>query len=176
MGSKIRKTVALINANVEDAEGFRQELNNGSDRACALVGAAYIDVRLSNLIRKFLVDDAKIVDELFENQGPLSTFSGKIKLAYCMGLISRDNLNNFHIIRDIRNGFAHSIHGLTFDTEAIATECDKLTLAKHKNDKSFDLSKPRKIYTWTVIFAMLRLSYLIHEYPFNKCEVLEMDG
>jgi hypothetical protein len=62
----------------EELDGVIQEIENSSDRAAAIVGAATLDALLEHVIRWFLIEDERGVNELFDNE-PLDTFSAKIK-------------------------------------------------------------------------------------------------
>jgi len=107
------------------------EIARESDRAAAVLSAASLDLLLHRLLRDFLVDDPKECDELLgdEDTGgnkPLSTFSSKIRAAYCMGLIGHIERHDLDLIRRIRNDFAHHLHGLTFSSEHVNTRCLQL--------------------------------------------------
>lgn len=101
-------------------------LHEESDRGTVLVGAAAMDEGLTRLLRSFFVDSKKIVDQLFEHQGSLGTFSGKIDLAFCCGLIGVQSQRDLHLIRKIRNDFAHSLSAASFDDESISARCNEL--------------------------------------------------
>lgn len=53
-------------------------------------------------------------NEVFDNNGSLGTFSAKIGLAYCMGLISENEHRLLQTIRKIRNSFAHGTCTVAF--------------------------------------------------------------
>lgn len=105
--------------------GFGEELRSGSDRTAAILGGVFLDEHLRLLLVAFLVDDP-LVNELFEVERPLSSFSARIKMAYALGLISKRAYDDLEQIRWIRNAFAHTMHGISFDTEAILAACSKL--------------------------------------------------
>jgi mannitol operon repressor len=65
---------------------------------------------------------------------PLSSFSSRIKAAYCLGLISHSMYYDLETIRKIRNKFAHKMHGYTFDEPEIVSWCKSLKLAKMLTD------------------------------------------
>jgi hypothetical protein len=52
--------------------------------------------------------------------GPISTFSARSDLAYCLGLIPVGLRQNLKTIGDIRNSFAHDYLSLTLDADGIA--------------------------------------------------------
>jgi len=123
----------------EEVIEFRKLLGNESDRGCALAAAAYLDEQLEALFRGYLVDDKARVNNLMESNGPLGTFSGRIDLAYLLGLIPKKAANDLHLIRKIRNEFAHISGSLTFDSPAIASRCKEL-----KHDLYYEALTPRK--------------------------------
>src|SRR5258706_9473845 len=51
---------------------------------------------------------------IFDGQGPLATFYAKIDIGYALGLYELDQRFDFHIVRSIRNDFAHRLETLTF--------------------------------------------------------------
>jgi DNA-binding MltR family transcriptional regulator len=121
-----------------DWKGFYEEIQNESARGAVIITGAFLDAQLRNLISKSFIDDPKIVDELLgadnKPDRPLSSFSSKIKAAYCMGLISKSMYSDLEAIRKIRNRFAHKMHGYTFDEPEIVNWCKSLKLAKMITD------------------------------------------
>lgn len=115
---------------------FRELLISESDRGCALMAAAFIDDSLALLLRRNLVSDQKVLTDLFSHNGPLGTFSGKINLAYSMGLISKNVKRELHVLRRIRNDFAHTAAQIGFSEAAISTRCHSLELHGRKADAS----------------------------------------
>jgi DNA-binding MltR family transcriptional regulator len=98
------------------------------DRFLAIIYTVDIEKRLNQLIECFLIDDRKKVKELLEEEKFLGNFGGKIQLAYCLGLISKEEFHNLNLIRKIRNKFAHEPSGLTFRNEQITNLCKNLQL------------------------------------------------
>lgn len=99
---------------LEDIKGFLEEFQGESDRAAAVLGAAYLDECLRQLIAAFLIDDSTRVDDLLER--PLGNFASRISASYCMGLISEDEY--------------HDLHGLSFSTAWVIEQCSALQLPK----------------------------------------------
>ncbi|BCK33297.1 hypothetical protein VCSRO96_3117 [Vibrio cholerae] len=66
---------------------FRKTLNSETDRGCALMAAAYIDEKLGELLKAYLVDDPKIIERMFDFNGPFGTFSSRIDSTYSLGLL-----------------------------------------------------------------------------------------
>lgn len=106
----------------EQWTSFFQELQKESDRAAAILAAAYVDsligAKLSTLFDK---GNSKTRRKLFEDaNGPFSSFSAKIDAACCLGWLEPDAFHDIGVIRRIRNKFAHQIHGFRFDTPEIS--------------------------------------------------------
>src|SRR5690606_4975383 len=67
-----------------------------------------MELELKNIISNFLIDmSQKESNELFNYTGPIGTFSSKIKLAYSLGLISKEISFFINQLRAIRNIAAH---------------------------------------------------------------------
>ncbi|MCS4508897.1 MltR family transcriptional regulator [Xylophilus ampelinus] len=121
---------------------FRSALSNESDRGCALFAAAYLDSALEGLLLASLIENKKSREELFEGSSPLATFSGRIKLAWYLGFISKEFRTDLEAIRKIRNEFAHSAANLSFETQSISDKCRNLGFSYHEAD-----ARPRAHFT-----------------------------
>lgn len=112
----------------EEIFNFRLHLDTETDRGCALMAAAFLDELLKKLLKSFLVDDQKSFNSLFSGSGGLSTFSSRIDMAYLLGLIPLNVKRDLHLIRKIRNVFAHSMDIIDFNHPSIASRCVELSL------------------------------------------------
>lgn len=111
-----------------DLNSFSVGLGNETDRACGVLGASMLDVRLEALFLRRL---HAFQDELLGFGGPLGTFSGRIKIARALHWISDDVRKDLDTVRDIRNKFAHSPdHRLSFSDQSIAATCRNLRSAR----------------------------------------------
>ncbi len=125
-----------------DWKGFYEEFQNESERGMVILAGAFLDAQLRNLISKFLIDDKNAVDKLLgteKSYGPLNTFDSRIKIAYCLGLISKLMHEDLIAFKNIRNPFAHKMHGYSFDEPDINKFCSKLKLANMMTDAIPDL-------------------------------------
>jgi DNA-binding MltR family transcriptional regulator len=90
-----------------------------SDRAAAVLGAAYLDGFLEDALRSSFAQ-GKPTDELFAGQGPLMSLGNKTKVAFALGLLSSESLvRDVDLIRKIRNHFAHHIWDAAFDESPV---------------------------------------------------------
>lgn len=113
---------------------FRKTLTPETDRGCALMAAAFLDEKLIELLRKNLADDVRLAVKVFEPNGALGTFSARIDMAYLLGLIPKNAQKDLHILRKIRNEFAHVPDKLTFDDPNIAARCRQLYFDRVTDD------------------------------------------
>ncbi len=101
---------------------FRKE----SDRAAVILAAAMLDEFLAEILAARLVPSPSSVDPLLEGaNGPLSSFSARIDACFRTGVISQRMSRDLHIVRRIRNAFAHNVLGCSFaepDVEARVRE------------------------------------------------------
>lgn len=124
------------------------ELNGESERACAVVGAAWVEEALQSAIESVLHphDDARRA--LFTGMGPLSAFAAKIDLACVFGFMTDSVRKDLHAIRRTRNDFAHVIAHqstqakLSFNSDFIRARCLALRCVAHLN-----LTDPREAFT-----------------------------
>jgi len=100
---------------------FRKDMEKSDDRSCAILSASYIDHCLDLLIRNSLLGNENTIKELMSATRPLSTFSAKSNIAFCLNLIPEGFFNDITRIRKIRNKFAHQFKGMTFNDEPIKT-------------------------------------------------------
>jgi hypothetical protein len=94
---------------------FLIDIRTESDRAAVVVSGARVDAALHRLLVRFLRPNPKATDELFENNGPLGTFSSRIDLAHRLYLIDAEQARACHLLRKIRNDFAHEMQGSSLE-------------------------------------------------------------
>jgi hypothetical protein len=100
------------------ARPFFDALKGESDRAAAVLAAAFLESALEELLRKAIVPNAS--KDLFRSFGPLSSFGGKIDVSHALGLINDEERDDLRIVKSIRNDFAHDAdHALSFASGAV---------------------------------------------------------
>jgi DNA-binding MltR family transcriptional regulator len=104
------------------------ELTNASDRAVGIVIASIVEIRLTRFIKDCFVPDPTVEDQLFHSSGPLGSFAAKIRLAYLMGLVSKECHADLETLKNIRNEFAHQLDKGSFQTPSIRDKCKNLKL------------------------------------------------
>ena len=106
---------------------FRVALKEESDRGCALIVASYIDVSLEALLNAAFTGSRKIKEGLLGTARPIGTFSARIDIGYCVGLLPERVYRDLHLIRKIRNEFAHAPVATTFQTPEVKLRCGELS-------------------------------------------------
>jgi len=120
-------TTSLLS--VVDYNKLVEVYHNDTDRAAAVLAAAFLDAYLAEFLRFHLVKDP-LVEELFQNAGPLSSLYSRARCAYAMGLIQRSLLDDIELIRKVRNHFAHHPADTSFSAAPVRDICRSLSTAK----------------------------------------------
>jgi hypothetical protein len=106
----------VVGINRDAYTEFIHEFRNESDRAAVILGAAKLDYLLLQIAAKFLLPNVGSRDELLEGDSGLATFSSRIHFCYRAGLIDAEFVRALHMIRKIRNDFAHEVAGCNLNT------------------------------------------------------------
>jgi hypothetical protein len=106
------------------------DIDTSSDRAAAIVAAAFLEDHLAIALKRRFHEDKKTIEDTFRNSGPLGNFAAKIDMAFLIGLCSKTACDELHTIRTIRNEFAHK--GLTrdFNSRRVRDLANNLTFGK----------------------------------------------
>ena len=152
---------------------FLSEFQSETDRGAALVGAALIDERLERLIKSHLLAGKEAESLIKGGNAPLGSLSTRIKISYCLGLITELEYRECETIRRIRNEFAHQVHGLNFSNNKIKDLCLNLQ-ANTPDGKRFE-NDPRQLYINSVIQLSLALWYRPEYATQHKAEKREWE-
>lgn len=109
-------------------QAFVAEFKEESDRAAVVLGAAKLDSLLAQILDRFLLPSLSSNDELLEGDSPLATFSSRINVCYRLGLITSDFAKSLHLVRRIRNAFAHETSGCSLTTGSHSDRLKSLLL------------------------------------------------
>jgi DNA-binding MltR family transcriptional regulator len=147
---------------------FRRELTKESDRGCALLAASHLEYMLEKALRKRLCGSKNHLDTLFNFNGPLGTFSGRILITYSIGLFSKNHLNDIQLIRKVRNEFGHSATVISFDDPKIKKLTDGLKLVANSKANN---SRKRFISSVSFISGTLEAIFFMQEKISEQKEV-----
>jgi hypothetical protein len=156
-----------VNSKFDHFKALNSELSTDGDRACAIVCASILDNHLEELLKCRLTPNSSSKDTLFDDSNaPLGTFSVRIDLSCRLGLISPRLARDLHLIRKVRNDFAHSYIPLKFEdamvcdrVKAIVQSCDIPKRHPLAAESPYDTLKGK--FVMVVIFLMLSLQDLI---------------
>ena len=130
-----------------------------SDRAAVILAAAFLEEYMGHYLKSNLIKDT-MVDDLFENNGPLSTFDSRAKMLYAMGLLPRVYIDDIKYIKKIRNYFAHHPRHISFDTTNIKDLCSNLSTSKtmiNGEVNSMLESEPRRQYLLAIALVIMHM-------------------
>lgn len=103
-----------------------------ADRSVALVRTSVVEEHLRLAIERHfpgMATDPKVIDRIFDpmKNGPLSTFTARVDVAFALGIIGKGALTALKKIAEIRNLFAHRLEINAFDHPEIVKLVGKLT-------------------------------------------------
>jgi DNA-binding MltR family transcriptional regulator len=105
--TELEAALKNLHSRFHEVREFRRMLDYGSHRGCALAAAAFLDERLKQLLSALFVPGC--VEGLLDGAtAPLGTLSARILTAQALGLLPPKAARDLHLIRKIRNEFAHS--------------------------------------------------------------------
>jgi hypothetical protein len=134
-GRKAFRQLLNSSPGIDDLPAMEQEFYLASSaRAAVLLQASLVEDTLRRMIQaKFMAGaSADVVIRVFEANGPLSTFSNKIIMGHALGLYGNIFRHDLDIIRELRNGFAHTRRPLEFETKEVTDMCNYLRLPDSK--------------------------------------------
>lgn len=112
---------------------FHDELNGVSDRAAAILAAEYFSVTLEDaIIRRFARRNGEFAhrvdsrEKLFY-ENPIRNLAAKIEIGFALGLYGHNTRRQLHVVREIRNRFAHAHQPIYFDDHWIRQKCRTLS-------------------------------------------------
>ncbi len=106
------------------------EFHNKNDRTAAILGAAFLEAHLGQLIAGFFIEDCDETESLLAIERPLGTFIARARAAYCMGLISAAEYHDLNLIMQIQFAFANQISGVDFTDNGIREKCFALRIPR----------------------------------------------
>jgi DNA-binding MltR family transcriptional regulator len=147
-----RRDREKIEEQLRDSQGLIEEMQAGPDRSAVIIGAAFLDERLRQYIERFLVNDATALKDILGVNRPLGTFGARIQIAYCLGLLTVDEYRDFKIVQEIRNAFAHQLHGISFSDPWVTAKCRDFAIPKAELSEQLYLSyTPRELFLFIVV-------------------------
>jgi hypothetical protein len=99
-----------------------EELRKESERGAVILAFAWMDDELTRVLKKFCapsLHSSDKGDELFGTGRPIGDAATKIDLVFRLGLIQEHTHKSLHLVRKLRNDFAHLSSRLSFETNSV---------------------------------------------------------
>lgn len=104
----------------EGTAAFTKSLWGENDRGAIILSASSIELTLERQIKRQMPHlNSEERSYLFDFNGPVGTFSSKIRIANAIGIIGRQIYRKIDLVREMRNACAHSREPISFQTPAI---------------------------------------------------------
>ena len=117
----------------DELKCYYDELNGTSDRATAILAAAYFEGKLGDAIMcrfaqisSAFSDQVESGNRVFKKHNPIWNFSAKIEIGFALGLYNEEIRKDLHNAGEVRNKFAHASKPVEFDDTGIAAICLQL--------------------------------------------------
>jgi DNA-binding MltR family transcriptional regulator len=105
---------------------FHNQFNyEDNDRAIVIVGLAFIEDLLLNILESFFPNNSKTVEKLIGFTGALGTVNSKINMIYSLGFIDKVIKQDLEKVVQIRNKFAHKTN-MSFEDVSVEKLCKEL--------------------------------------------------
>ena len=126
MGTETKSKWWLSDAGVGYVQKVLNEMEKESDRATAILLGAELDDTLAQILEKHLLPPRSKKDS-----GAIAkSFYARIELSNRLGLIHPLFHHELHLIKDVRNEFAHKKLGVTFESTEVQALISKLIFPK----------------------------------------------
>lgn len=141
---------------------FQSLVRKHDDRGLVLSLAAFAEDTLGRLLLVYLRED-KLAKELVEGfNAPLGTLSTRIKAAFALGLLTREQYQDLEIARKVRNAFAHDWEGVTIERQDMKTLIGQLHAYAIDQKPWEGGSRERLLGAITTILIELRVQVTQH--------------
>jgi DNA-binding MltR family transcriptional regulator len=147
------------------------DYSEASDRAVAIVGPAFLDTVLSDILTEFMVEDDKEVKKLLQPDGPLGTYGSRVTACYCLGLIGAIVTADLRLVGKIRNQFAHEIR-TNFADPKISQWCQQLRWHKESIGNPPAIATDRDLFQVGINQLVAHLNGIPGMARFNKRSIV----
>lgn len=131
----------------EPASISYRSLCDESDKGCVIIIGSILDELLGQLHEAHIATSIypsrkDIFGTLCNSFAPLSTFSGRIRLAYAYGLIDEGDYKDLELVRKLRNEAAHTLYDFNLQNAGAKSIISRLN-ALQRYQKLWDAEKAR---------------------------------
>lgn len=123
---KKKKEIEKGDVDMAELLKFANVVGEHDERGLILALAAFAEDSLEGLLLAYLVPGKQAKDLVEGFNAPLGTLSARIKAAYALGLLTREQYEDLDVARRIRNAFAHDWAMCSFSRPDIKSLIGKL--------------------------------------------------
>jgi len=120
-------------AAAEAARTIALQMLEERGRGAVLVGVARVDAALEHLLQAAMASAPSSRETLFLPDRPLGSIGAKVALAQRLGLIDPEAERALHVLRKLRNAFAHSAESASLADPAHRDRLAEVTAAARAN-------------------------------------------
>ncbi|EJM44839.1 transcriptional regulator [Pseudomonas sp. GM33] len=106
-------------------------LDEQDDRGLVLSLAAFAEEALGKLLKAFLLPVATSSQLVGGFGAPLGNFSSRIKAAYSLGLVTKNQFDDLEQLRKIRNLFAHTWQRISLEDQRVSGHIRSMNYASY---------------------------------------------
>jgi DNA-binding MltR family transcriptional regulator len=144
------------------------DFHNKTDRATAVLGAAYLEAHLGQLIASFFIEESGVAESLLDVERPLGTFSARARAAYCMGLISANEYYDLNLIMQIQYAFSNQVSEVAFTDDGIREKCFMLRIPREVLLPG-ESHTPRQLFVFATAMLTQHLAWRSVEAESKRC-------
>ncbi len=145
------KTLCSSSAIDSDPSAHSKHLSGESDRVHMILSGSTIEDILTAHIFSSLAGEINAEEKtrLFGFDGPIGTFSNKVRIAQALGLITRASAKHINLVREIRNAAAHAPQKIDYGTAEIQNAILSTLLheSQQTNARQWDSRSFRSYYS-----------------------------
>lgn len=131
-------------------------LQSESPRGQVLLAAALLEELLGRVLLAFFRETKSAQTLVSEGRAALGTLSSRIDSCHALGLTSDDEHHNAHLIRGIRNKFAHKFY-TDFQQQSIKDACENFKTDSHAKD--IDEPSAHQKFLFAATMLLLHMSH-----------------
>ena len=148
---------------------FNRLLSAHDERGLVLALAAFAEETLGRLLLVYLVDGKQAKDLVDGFNAPLGTFAARIKAAFAIGLLTKEQYEDLEVARKIRNLFAHDWEGVSLGQPEIKSMICQLH--GYTIDQTVMTTEPRARLQQAISVVLLELRVQIAQHRKHKRRV-----
>ncbi|WP_139225649.1 hypothetical protein [Paracidovorax konjaci] len=148
---------------LDDYQDMVAMFHSESQRGAAVLAGSYLENFLGTYLESRMVDKS-MSDKIFGASGPLSSFSQRIDFAHAFGFLQPKVCRQLHLVRKIRNHFAHHPKEASFSASPAKDWVTNLAANPPRDSESAGLFAPddgRLIYLITVGMLFIEMQRLL---------------